>query len=445
MVSGRLVTVVVLLAFASVAVVQLLLRPSLDCTERLGGGWRLGAGGGGSAGIPLLRGSEAGADGEALGPASASSGRPSARDACAALRPLGVFAQAEADFARHRGGLSQRQEAEYASFCQRRAQACLTVVVLNGRLFVRHLYPGYQSRHRSTLHAIYRVALRFGPLPNMQFVVDVTDGIPDLADLPVFTVTRPRDSKVGILYPDFTFNTWPESVCPPERSHAYGFLFDAFRQRAAAEEVAGPEGWNGKEDVLFWRGGRIGNRDRDLAVQRLAGQPHVDVQFMDWRSVSVTGINAAPGCMGLLEQCKYKYLAFLNGNTYSSRFKFELLCGSCVFASRQAWVEWWSHLFEPGKDFVEVAQDFSDAPARLAEVRGRLDGGRAVAQRGRAKALAVLSEDAVDCYWLRLLELAAEVLPAPPADEAALGPSARPIEDVLLYPDSAAITPKGVV
>merc|ERR1711933_425316 len=99
---------------------------------------------------------------------------------------------------------------------------------------------------------------------------------------------------------------------------------------------------------------------------------------MEWRTNSITGKNRALGCVGLLEHCRYRYLAFLNGNTYSSRFKYQLLCGSCVFASRQPWVEWWSHLIEPERDYVEVRPDWADATHRLAEVRSRVDGGRGV-------------------------------------------------------------------
>lgn len=93
---------------------------------------------------------------------------------------------------------------------------------------------------------------------------------------------------------------------------------------------------------------------------------------------------------------------------------------------------------------MEVRQDWSDAVERLAEVRSRPDGGRPVAERGRRKALQLLSEDAVDCYWRRLMELASAHLPQPPPD-VELPAAARPIEDVLLYPGEAMIGEDSVV
>lgn len=131
---------------------------------------------------------------------------------CAGFESLGLYRQAEDDFARYAGNWTQERAAAYSSFCSRRAQsACLTVVVSGGRLYVRHFLPGYQSRHRSTLHAIYRTAMRFGPLPDALFVVEVTDGAFNDVDLPVFMIARPADRQLGILYPDFTFFSWPEA------------------------------------------------------------------------------------------------------------------------------------------------------------------------------------------------------------------------------------------
>merc|ERR1740121_2590081 len=265
-------------------------------------------------------------------------------------------------------------------------------------------------------------------------MIDLTDGTNFPSDLPIFVMARRSDHPVGILYPDFTFFSWPESVCPPERSHAYGQLYDKFTREALEFDKNPEQSWAAKQDTLFWRGGQIPNNDRTIAVQFLQGVPGVDVKFMDWKSNSITGQNIAPGCVGLLDHCKYRYLAFLNGKTYSSRLKYNLLCGSCVFASRPQYLEWWTHLLTPGEDYIEMNRsDFGDASIRLREVRGRADGGRSVAERGRNKALSLLSEEAVDCYWARLFDLASKYLPRTNYSSIdALPANARPIEDILL-------------
>lgn len=367
---------------------------------------------------------------------------------CTRFEEKGLFQQADIDFARYKDGLTPEKEAAYKSFCKSVLRhSCITIIILRGRIFVRHFYPGYQSRHRSTVMAIYRVSQRFGPLPDAEFVIEVTDGYLGTAhDLPVFMITRPSQSQVGVLYPDFTFFSWPEAACPPERSHAYGYLYSLYEREAQKAAKAPEDAWAAKDDVLFWRGGRVHNQHRDMAVRVFQEKPAVDMAFMLWTNTSITGVNGAPGCVGLLDHCKHRYLAFLDGNTYSSRLKYNLLCGSCVFASRQPYVEWWTRHFKPNEDYVEVSADWSDAPAKHAEVRWSSDGGRKIAESGRRKALDLLSEDAVDCYWLRLIEKASKILPRPAQVEFEdLPESTKPIEDVLHYANDVIIDDDGLV
>lgn len=373
--------------------------------------------------------------------------RPARQDVCMKFDSLGLYDQAEADFSRYKHGLTFDQQAEYTQFCAKRAmQACLTIIIINGRLFVKHFFPGYQSRHRSTLHAIYRVSQRFGPLPNAEFVLDVSDGLANPMELPIFIITRTRDVRSGVLYPDFTFYSWPEAVCPPERSHSYGYLYDGYAREAKKQAKDPKAAFGEKLDNLFWRGGVVGNPQRANAVNALQGVPGTDVAFMVWHNTSITGVNGAPGCVGLLDHCRYRYLALLNGNSYTSRLKYQLLCGSCVFASVPAWVEWWTHLFVPGEDYVDVREDWSNGPRRLAEIRASADGGWAIAERSRQKALALLSDDAVDCYWRRLIEKTAAVLPPPqPLDIEQLPPTTKPIEDALLFTNDVVIMDEGII
>lgn len=364
---------------------------------------------------------------------------------CQKYDVLGLYDRAEADFARYKDGLSAEQAAQYNSFCETVQHSCFMVIILNGNLYVRHFFPGYQSRHRSTLHQLYRLSVRFHPLPDAAFVIDVSDGIIQINNLPIFVITRGRQMRAGILYPDFTFYNWPEASCKDERTHAYTYLYESFARDAKRAAANPRRAFNDKQDMLFWRGGMVGNPDRQRAVANLQNVMGIDVQFMQWHNTSITGYNGAPGCVGLLDHCRYKYLAFLNGNSYSSRLKYELLCGSCVFASAQSWVEWWSHLFVAGVDWVEVQPDFSDAPLKLAQVRSSEDKGFSYAEKARKKALALLSDDAVDCYWKYIIEQAAAILPTPSVSDLERWPFTKPIEDVLLYGNDAWITDKGLL
>eukprot|EP00397_Hematodinium_sp_SG-2012_P039523 GEMP01043165.1.p1 GENE.GEMP01043165.1~~GEMP01043165.1.p1 ORF type:complete len:244 (+),score=23.50 GEMP01043165.1:339-1070(+) len=238
----------------------------------------------------------------------------------------------------------------------------MTLQIRGGRIYVRHFFPGYQSRHRATLHALYRVSQRFF-LPDSDVIVEVSDGYVQ-PGYPIFRIARPVSDTTGILYPDFTFYSWPESICR-ERSHAYGDLLSTFDHVPAFDK---------RNATLFWRGGLVGNPVRSVAVKLLKDVPGADVNFMTWGLVSITGANQAMGCVGLDDHCQYKYLAFLNGNTYSSRLKYELLCGSVVFASPPDWVEWWSEQLKPS-DYVQINKDWSNIVETLQQVRALPDGG----------------------------------------------------------------------
>lgn len=350
------------------------------------------------------------------------------KSVCSRYEALGLYKQADSDFAEFRNGLTAQQESEYLGYCKDKS-SCITLAIKGGEAFVYDLDRGYQSRHEAVLHAIYRVLVRFGPMPDSLITIEVSDGWNmNHEGLPIFTMTK-KAGDSGVLFPDFTFFSWPESECPGERSHAYRYLVGQFQKLADSEKQDSQAAWDGKTDTLFWRGAMTGNRA--AIVQTLNGVPHTDVALMHWSDNQVTGDNEARGCATLLDNCKYKYLAFLNGNSYSSRLKYLMMCGSTVFSAQELWSEWWTGLLEAGKDYILVSPDWEDAPAKLQELRSSADGGRAMAENARAKVLDILSQDAVDCYWQHLFAEAAANLPLPPAQ---LPPDAKPLEDVLLFP-----------
>ena len=153
-------------------------------------------------------------------------------DTCAKFAGLQLYDQIYRDLAAY-GTLDAQRFAFYDGFCARRQKACIRLRILNGKAYVLDLFPGYQSRHRSTLHALYRVISRFVRLPDVEVTIDLTDGELQNVDLPIFVITHKKDAPAGILYPDFTFYSWPESVCPSsktETSHNYDHLYQEFRQ-----------------------------------------------------------------------------------------------------------------------------------------------------------------------------------------------------------------------
>jgi len=322
---------------------------------------------------------------------------------------------------------SPRRKKEYFHWCQELKFACMRVQIRNGRIFVRHLYPGYQSRHRATLLALYRVSMRFH-LPDADIILELSDGMWDMQGLPIFRIARPAGARVeGVLYPDFTFYNWPESVCK-DLSHDYEYLFEQYKKASSLP-------FEKREGTLFWRGGQVHNPIRPKVVDMMKDlkksgdetSQHIDIEFMQWVSASTTGDNIMPGCVGLVDACRYKYLAFLEGNTYSSRLKYLLLCGSVVFMNPVTWHEWWTQQLT-SEHVAQVRPDWTDSKEKFEQVLKSEDGGAQIAAAGIRFARENLSPEKVDCYWKLLIDKANRYLP-----REELSPKARPIEDVLLY------------
>eukprot|EP00439_Symbiodinium_sp_Y106_P072221 s2754_g13.t1 len=335
--------------------------------------------------------------------------------------------------------LDEQHLAFYDGFCARRQKACIRLRIVNGAAYVLDMFPGYQSRHRSTLHAIYRVISRFGNLPDVEVTIDLTDGELQNIDLPFFVITHKKEAPVGVLYPDFTFYSWPESICPfseNEISHNYDQLFREFRQHWGVRAR-----WQNRSDTLFWRGAPVEDPSdqgaRSVALEQIQAVENSDAKFISWKAVSSTGQNEVQGCVGLLEQCKHRYLAFLAGTTYSSRIKYQLLCGSLVLAQEPRFLEWWSRLLAPGVHYVPVEKSWANVQPLMQLLRQNPLQAARIARQGQRLAMAALSPTSVDCYWWMLLASSARVLP--PAS-GPLSLNARPLEDVLLLPDDAALS-----
>jgi len=350
------------------------------------------------------------------------------------LESVGIYEQIYRDLKRYED-LDFSRLAMYEGFCLRRKRACIRLRVVDGIPYVLDMFPGFQSRHRSTLHQLWRVLVRFGPLPNLEVTIDVTDGELQNIDLPILVITHKKEEPRGILYPDFTFYSWPESTCPPnEMSHDYSYLYHQFKRWHHRHAP-----WLNRSDVVFWRGAPVDDgQARQKVVQRFQREVAAsDVKFMSWKAVSSTGVNEVQGCVGLLEQCRYRYLAFLAGTTYSSRIKYQLLCGSLVLAHELRFIEWWSHLLLPGVHYAPVATDWSDVSTLMELIRRKEVQARTLARQGQRLAMTALSPDAVDCYWWKLLVLSSKWLPLP-TDPLPAG--ARPLEDVLLLPEDAVLS-----
>jgi len=255
---------------------------------------------------------------------------------------------------------------------------------------------------------LLRVMHRFPDLPDALLTVNVGDGMFEnkhqvfVADRYVRKDGRPN----GVMSPDFTFYSWPESECPRDTSHSWTSVFDIFR-----EEV-GVATWDEKQDLLHWRGSKVSNPYRGKVIEWVRQQnltEFVDMRFSFIHSDQDKG--KVDKCERLTEACQYRFLVHLPGNTYSSRLKYLLLCGSVVFAPPMEWEEWWHHRLVPGVHYVAVAHDWHDLGSKLRPLLADKVSARRIADAGRALALEMFDSKSVDCYWRLLIEEAHRFLP----------------------------------
>ncbi|SPO37895.1 uncharacterized protein PSFLO_03372 [Pseudozyma flocculosa] len=215
------------------------------------------------------------------------------------------------------------------------------VVVKNGRVYIREVKEGNESRMSALLHILHTAvttdpsASTRGsrkPLPDVDLVISTADK--DGNSSPAGWVIDKRvdeDPSIGRwLFPDFGFAGWPEAGIAS---------YEEFTRLIQKEEREYP--WANKDDRAFWRG--LANwypvRKDLLSKTSLA----LDPGRASWADVRETsfhdkGDQFAP-IVPMHEHCRRKYLIQSEGNSYSGRFKYLLACNSVSIAHPLEWTQ----------------------------------------------------------------------------------------------------------
>ena len=358
-----------------------------------------------------------------------------------------IYARLEADLRKYSYLTSERKHALLEQ-CKDTEGTCTAISIRGGKVSVAQLGAGFETRHSDVLELVKRVANKFYPLPDVDFVIDTGDGNPDTDHLPRFMMCGHVQSRQGIMVPDFTFYDYPTTTCPGELSgHKFSSFLDIASKRLGEME-ADPDGMiNKRTNKLFWRGARLGNPRRIQQMEAIlkSAAPRADmydIAPMTWKANVGEGMNLADGCVSLHDHCNRRFLLHLRGNTYSSRLKYLLLCGSVVLMPEQEYEEWWSpavpskesatddnriiaHVKEDVSDIHDVLGSFITSSLRPNASKKTID----QSLRTIRFAIQVFSEQNVDCYWEAVIRGAAK----------AWGPilpdhRGRPIDDVLADP-----------
>ncbi|KAH8768815.1 glycosyl transferase family 90-domain-containing protein [Hyaloscypha finlandica] len=189
----------------------------------------------------------------------------------------------------------------------------------------------------AVLHQLHRALITSPtPLPN----TIITLSILDTPHTNALSFARSNDPQIPALYwlmPHFSFWAWPLPFI--------GTL-DSALARISAVETSTP--WSKKIDKVVWRGttwfNSVGNTNlRPKLLQLTKGKEWADVEDLKWFNNGEKARNSL-----LIEDfCKYKYIIYTEGITYSGRLPFHQSCRSIILTPPLTYLMHTTHLLRP--------------------------------------------------------------------------------------------------
>ncbi|KFY87769.1 hypothetical protein V500_06777, partial [Pseudogymnoascus sp. VKM F-4518 (FW-2643)] len=199
----------------------------------------------------------------------------------------------------------------------------------------------------AVLSQIYRAIITSPtPLPSTTFSLTVSDsprsGSWSFARPALSPTTAAEPPTNHWPMPHFSFWTWPNPQVGP---------FDAVLAKISRIEAA--TRWGEKIDKAVWRGtvwfSPIGNKDLRKALVRLGkGKGWADIEHVrDDARNATTGVVVEGNKIPIEEFCKYKYVIYTDGVTYSGRLAFHQACASVLITPPPTFLQHTTHLLRP--------------------------------------------------------------------------------------------------
>lgn len=226
---------------------------------------------------------------------------------------------------------------------------------------LRFSYSDLLQARMSALHQIYRAVLTSpDPLPNTILSVNIQDGPSDFTlsySRPAYDPRSPGTPFVSraFLMPHFSFWAWP-----------LPFVGSFVRAEGAINSLEATLPFSKKDPRVVWRGTKRykSAHNPHLRVDLLrvtGGVEWADVQTLEWDAVNNgtgTTKKVATNSLMIEDFCKYKYVLYTDGVTYSGRLQFHQMCGSVLLTPPIAWMQHTTHLVKP---LFSSDLDFGDA------------------------------------------------------------------------------------
>ena len=147
----------------------------------------------------------------------------------------------------------------------------------------------------------------------------------------------------AFLMPHFAFWAWP-----------LPFVGSLYKIADAIDAIEQSLPFSQKNGHPVWRGTRNYNsvynpQLRDKLLEKTSEAPWADVRELQW---SNTGVGSeekklAINSLKIEDFCRYKYLLYTEGITYSGRFHFLQMCKSVILTPPIVWMQHTTHLVRP--------------------------------------------------------------------------------------------------
>ncbi|KAF7179939.1 hypothetical protein CNMCM7691_008991 [Aspergillus felis] len=285
------------------------------------------------------------------------------------------------------------------------------------------------NERTAALNQLYRAIVTSPePLPDTLFALNIQDR-PMAQSWSYARPADPNATKAGdFLMPHFAFWAWPLK-----------YIGSMDRALTAITEIEANWTFHAKIAQAVWRGtpwfNDVQNHDlRKRLIQVTTGKSWADVQALKWETNGQTAGNG----LAIEDFCRYKYIIYTEGVTYSGRLPFHQACRSIILTPPMAWMLHTTHLVRPvfsstllqteprqgpphqsdrikrawptdldagDANLVMVSPDWSDLEATIAWLENHPTIAQGIADRQRELFYdgGYLSPAAETCYWRALI------------------------------------------
>lgn len=248
----------------------------------------------------------------------------------------------------------------------------------------------------ATLGSIHRALTAFpdrASIPDIEFVFSVEDKVDDIAGWhqPLWVLARKASEESLWLMPDFGFWAWDNVMF--SQINEIGSYDEVVSNALHVEKTMD---FSAKKPKLIWRGKlSFAPKLRRALLDQSRDQP--------WSDVKELNSEVQQNYLTLEDHCRYQFIAHAEGRSYSASLKYRQACRSVIITHNLQYMQHHHYLLVssgPLQNYVEVARDFSDLAAKMANLLDHPAKAQKIADNNvKTFRERYLTPAAEACYW----------------------------------------------